>query len=163
MGISLLFAVLGALVYGEYVEILVLSNLFYWPTDDVAVVVAAVTILNLCGSLSFIMTVCGELADEALSIEAHERRKRYVVRAMFVGFCTVMAYCARYDLSFMTCLASVYVLIGGSAFLMPLILYIKVFYHELSAMAKAVNYALVMFAVTLAVLIIEEASQGLIA
>ena len=158
--ISLLFGILGALVFADHVEVVVLSNLFYWPSDTVAVIVAATTILNLLSSLSFwLCIVCG-MAEEALFVEP-QKTKRYLLRAMYITASTVVAYVTRSDLAFMTCLSSVFVLIAE--FLVPVVLFLKIFHCELTTAVKAGNYSLIVFGLVLVIMTIDKASGSLIA
>jgi len=161
LAVSLLFGVMGAMVYGDEVNILVLNNLFYWPSDAVAAIVAAITIVNLIGSLSFWVSVAAKEAELVLRVREGETWKRYLVRVLFVAAFLVVAYLVRADLSFMTCLAAVYVLIAwlaGSA-----LLYLKLFWHELSVASRALNSSLVLITAVLVTATVYGASQGLIA
>eukprot|EP01083_Nonionella_stella_P073999 200481_1 len=160
--ISVSFGVVGASMYGPNTSVLVLNNLFAWPGNVYIIIVSAIKIINLWGSYAYFLLQGADLLDGALGIQEQKACARYSIRFIILLFTLYIAYLSRYHLAFITALFSSWCSVFGSTLMLPLILYIAMFYNGMSLYSKVLHVMLMVVGATIAILVISSSINGLL-
>eukprot|EP01084_Bolivina_argentea_P146128 255957_1 len=113
------FGVIGAITYGSNVSVLILNNVFVWPSTVYVVIVAALKTINLWTSYPVFVSFCCNTLNKILNIQQdhqHYHMKIYITRFAYIVITTVSSFLFRYRLAFVTAVCSGFGFAFGFAF-----------------------------------------------
>lgn len=156
------FGIIGAFVYRSNVSVLILDNMFIWPGDLYVIIVSIIKIVNLWASYAIYASNVCDIFDGSFGIKHNNFGKKYLIRFMMLTFTIFVAYSCRYYLALMTALTSSFDSAVGPALLLPLIVYIGMFYHKMSTKSKTFHILLLIIALSVATFVVYSSIQGLL-
>eukprot|EP01084_Bolivina_argentea_P139872 246002_1 len=161
--ISVSFGVLGSIVYGLNVDILILNNMLIWPGGFIVIIVSVVKIINIWSSFGIYLSLCSDLMGNTfLQIQKHQKNTEYLLRFIILLFTLFIGYLGRHHLAFVTSILSASGSLFGTTLMLPLILYIAMFYKSMTWFSKLVYIFLVFFAIFVAVMVVVSTSKSMV-
>eukprot|EP01083_Nonionella_stella_P090863 253939_1 len=158
---SVSFGVIGAVIYGPSVSVLILNNLFIWPSGVYVIVVCIIKCINLWASYAIFVSIVCDLLNGIMGIEQQITTKIRIVRTFVCCFMASVAYLSRYNLAFMTAILGT-VSAFGETLVLPLILYIGMFYHQMSLISKIFHISLTLIGFCVGILVLYGTAKGLL-
>eukprot|EP01083_Nonionella_stella_P132899 404069_1 len=156
------FGAIGVVIYRSNVSVLILNNLFIWPSGICVIVVQIIKILNLWASYQFWICMMSDILCKELLTQP-QPVKVYMIRILLLLLFVIIAYFTRHHLAFMTALFGAVDVGFGLGLLMPLVLYIGIFYCQMSIASRMFYMLLCGFAVSCSIYVIYGGSKGLLA
>ena len=150
-----LFGLFGALIYGENVSILILNNIFIWPSGIMVNIVSFIKIINLWSSYGILLSI---LTQNLLINHNNNKLKQYLIRFCILLFTSIIAYLSRNHLAFIISIQGIISSMIGGATMLPLILYIAMFYNEMTMWSKAFHFILIAFVICIAIVVLTGTS-----
>eukprot|EP01083_Nonionella_stella_P083787 231727_1 len=164
--ISVTFGIISVVIYRGNVSVMLLNNLFIWPSGTSVYVMVAVIIkiVNLWASYQFWVCIGTDvLCSKTQTEDAQAMHVRmYIVRIVLLSLFVIVAYFTRYHLAFMTALLGAVEVGLGCTLTLPLVLYIGMFYHKISIISKIFHILLIILAVTCSVFVVYGTINGLL-
>eukprot|EP01084_Bolivina_argentea_P185408 319714_1 len=160
MAFSLLFGIIGAQLYPN-VNVLILNNLFIWPSGVIVVIITFIKIINLWSTYGIYAQILYGIIENLLDIDASTNIssvkgniKKYLVRSCFQILIFFIAYFFRYDLAFVTTVGQTFYTSFTGALMLPLLLYIGIFYNRMKIIEKVFHIMLLVVIVGIAVTVL---------
>ena len=156
------FGIIGAYVYRNNGSVLILNNMLIYPGNTFVIIVSIIKIINSWSSYAIHLTYIADIAENLLLIQENEFNKRYLVCVGVFMFTLLIAYLCRYHLAVMTAIGSACDSAFGPALLLPVLVFMGLFYDKLSFQSKLAHILLSIFAIFVGSFVIYSSFHGLL-
>ena len=162
------FGAFGALIYDENTNVLILNNLFIWPSGVVVTIIAAIKIINLWSSFGILLSIItynlkSVVLKKSENAENGEgkisKSKQYLIRFGVLAFTSIIAYLFRFHLAFIISIQGTVSSLFGGATMLPLILYIFMFWSEMTLFKRLFHCLLLLLVICIGIIVINGSSS----
>ena len=158
------FGVFGALIYNENVSVLILNNLFVWPSGVLVDIIAFIKIVNLWSSFGILLSIITHNLNSVIMWKndkktGNNKLKQYLVRFGVLIITSVIAYLFRFHLAFIISIQGTVSSLFGGATMLPLILYIVMFWDQMTLFKKTLHCILVVVVICMGIMVITGSTS----